>query len=207
MKKATIIKLVATLGVLIILLIIVMSVPQWRWSFLSVVSSKPVCRECGYLHVIHDYYEATGISRDTLGATPAEVVDICGEPNYIDEEYKGGKLYSERYHYGDFAIMFDSRDPSEVRAEDCKAVGFILYSPELKIRYDIHVGSTRDQIIHAYRKCPTVTEGYAEVNDIEIGDSVDDTGIPMAWENCLNFTYDENDIVTSIEYYPGSRYK
>lgn len=30
MKKATIIKLVATLGVLIILLIIVMSVPKWR---------------------------------------------------------------------------------------------------------------------------------------------------------------------------------
>ena len=178
-----------------------------RWAVFSLFSSVPVCPWCPYSHVIHDYYAATGISRDTLGALPAEIVEMYGEPDYVDEEYKGGKLYSERYHYGDFAIMFDSRDPSEVRAEDCKAVGFILYSPELKIRYDIHVGSTRDQIIHAYRKCPTVTERYAEVNDIEIGDSVDDTGIPMAWENCLNFTYDENDIVTSIEYYPGSRYK
>lgn len=199
--------IISAVAILIIIFVIAMAIPASRWVLLSVLSSKPVCRECGYLHVIHDYYAATGISRDTLGATPAEVVEIYGEPNYIDEEYKGGKLYSERYHYGDFAIMFDSRDPSEVRAEDCKAVGFILYSPELKIRYDIHVGSTRDQIIHAYRKCPTVTERYAEVNDIEIGDSVDDTGIPMAWENCLNFTYDENDIVTSIEYYPGSRYK
>lgn len=200
MKKATIIKLVAALGVLIILLIIVMSVPQWRWSFLSVVSSKPVCRECGYLHVIHDYYEATGISRDTLGALPAEIVEMYGEPDYVDEEYKGEKLYSERYHYGDFAIMFDSRDPSEVRAEDCKAVGFILYSPELKIRYDIHVGSTRDQIIHAYRKCPSIV--YPETNGGEKGDWLYDNGYRNFWDNSLHFTYDEENIVTSITYYP-----
>ena len=207
MKKFPVIKLAAVLGVLVVMLIIVMSVPQWRWSFLSVVSSKPVCRECGYLHVIHDYYEATGISRDTLGATPAEVVKIYGEPYYIYEEDKGEGWVCERYYYEKFAIIFDSRKPEIKNAEDCCGVGFVLYSPDLEIRHDIHIGSTRDQIIHAYRKCPTVTERYAEVNDIEIGDSVDDTGIPMAWENCLNFTYDENDIVTSIEYYPGSRYK
>lgn len=207
MKKFPVIKLAAVLGVLVVMLIIVMSVPQWRWSFLSVVSSKPVCRECGYLHVIHDYYKATGISRDTLGALPAEIVEMYGEPDYVDEEYKGGKLYSERYHYGDFAMMFDSRDPSEVRAEDCKAVGFILYSPDLKIRHDIHVGSTRDQIINAYRKCPTMTKQYAEVNDEELGDSVFDVGYKNASRNFLQFVYDENDIVTSISYYPGSRYE
>ena len=78
------------MSVLLVMLIIVMSVPQLRWSFLSVVSSKPVCRECGYLHVIHDYYEATGISRDTLGALSAEIVEMYGEPDYVDEEYKGG---------------------------------------------------------------------------------------------------------------------
>lgn len=201
-KIMSIIRRVLKIGLIAVLILTI-----GRWAVFSLFSSVPICPWCPYSHVIHDYYAATGISRDTLGALPAEIVEMYGEPDYVDEEYKGGKLYSERYHYGDFAIMFDSRDPSEVRAEDCKAVGFILYSPELKIRYDIHVGSTRDQIIHAYRKCPTMTERYAEVNDIEIGDSVDDTGIPMAWENCLNFTYDENDIVTSIEYYPGSRYK
>ena len=102
--------------------------------------------------------------------------------------------------------MFDSRDPAEVRAEDCGAVGFILYSPDLKIRHDIHVGSSRKQIIHAYRKCPTTTERYAEVNDEELGDSILDTGYHNAWENALYFTYDENDIVTSITYYPAYRY-
>lgn len=177
-----------------------------RWAVFSLFSSVPVCPWCPYSHVIHDYYEATGISRDTLGALPVEIVEMYGEPDYIDEEYKGGNLYSERYHYGNFGIMFDSRDPATERVEDCEAVGFILYSPEMKIRYDIHVGSTRDQIIHAYRKCPTMTERYAEVNDEELGDSVYDTGISMAWENLLVFTYDENDIVTSITYYPGSRY-
>ena len=207
MKKNTVFKLAAVFGALLVMLIIVMSVPQLRWSFLSVVSSKPVCRECGYLHVIHDYYEATGISRDTLGALPAEIVEMYGEPDYVDEEYKGGELYSRRYHYKDFAIMFDSRDPAEVRAEDCGAVGFILYSPDLKIRHDIHVGSSRKQIIHAYRKCPTMTERYAEVNDEELGDSVFDVGYKNASRNFLQFVYDENDIVTSIEYYPGSRYE
>ena len=190
-----------------VLLICLLTFWVGRWIILSIFGSKPVCFWCWSSHVIHDYYTATGINRDTLGATPAEVVEIYGEPDYVDEEYKGGKLYSERYHYEDFAIMFDSRDPTEARAEDCEAVGFILYSPDIEIRHDIHVGSTRKEIMHAYRKCPTMTERYAEVNNIEIGDSVDDTGIRMAWENCLNFTYDENDIVTTIEYYPGSRYK
>ena len=200
MKKATIIKLVVTLGVLIILLIIVMSVPQWRWSFLSVVSSKPVCRECGYLHVIHDYYEATGISRDTLGATPAEVVKIYGEPYYIYEEDKGEGWVCERYYYEKFAIIFDSRKPEIKNAEDCCGVGFVLYSPDLEIRHDIHVGSTREQIIHAYRKCPSIV--YPETDGDEIGDWLYDNGLRNWWENTLVFTYDENDIVTSISYYP-----
>ena len=200
MKKATVFKLAAVFGALLIMLIIIMSVPRLRWSFLSVVSSKPVCRECGYLHVIHDYYEATGISRDTLGALPAEIVEMYGEPDYVDEEYKGGELYSRRYHYKDFAIMFESRDPAEVRAEDCGAVGFILYSPDLKIRHDIHVGSLRKQIIHAYRKCPSIV--YPETNDGETGDWLYDNGYRNFWDNSLHFTYDENDMVTSITYYP-----
>lgn len=200
-ENMSIIKRVLKIGLIAVFILTI-----GRWAVFSLFSSAPVCPWCPYSHVIHDYYEATGISRDTLGATPAEVVEMYGEPDYIDEEYKGGNLYSERYHYGNFGIMFDSRDPATERVEDCEAVGFILYSPEMKIRYDIHVGSTRDQIIHAYRKCPTMTERYAEVNDEELGDSVYDTGISMAWENLLVFTYDENDIVTSITYYPGSRY-
>ncbi len=202
MKKATIIKLVATLGVLIILLIIVMSVPKWRWSFLSVVSSKPVCRECGYLHVIHDYYEATGISRDTLGALPAEIVEMYGEPIRIDEEIRPDGRLRMIYIYDGFGIEFSSKDPEQPE----EVIGFRLYSPDLEIRHDIHVGSTREQIIHAYRKCPTTTERYAEVNNEEFGDSILDTGYRNAWENALHFTYDENDIVTSITYYPAYRY-
>ena len=200
MKKIPVIKLAAVLGVLVVMLIIVMSVPQWRWSFLSVVSSKPVCRECGYLHVIHDYYEATGISRDTLGATPAEVVKIYGEPYYIYEEDKGEGWVCERYYYEKFAIIFDSRKPEIKNAEDCCGVGFVLYSPDLEIRHDIHVGSTREQIIHAYRKCPSIV--YPETNGGEKGDWLYDNGYRNFWDNSLHFTYDEENIVTSITYYP-----
>lgn len=207
MKKHRITEAGAVLAAVLIILAAILSIPPWRWAVLSVVSSKPVCPECGYLHVIHDYYEATGISLDTLGALPAEVVEMYGEPDYIDEKYKGGNSYCQRYHYKDFAIIFESRDPFEVRSEDCPGVGFILYSPDIEIRYDIHVGSARKQIIYAYRKCPSMSVRYAEVNDMELGDGVEDSGIPMSWDNSLTFTYDKNDFVTSIEYYPANRYK
>ena len=166
-----------------------------------------MCFWCLSSHVIHDYYAATGISRDTLGATPAEVVEMYGEPYYIYEEDKGEGWVCERYYYEKFAIIFDSRKPEIKNAEDCGGVGFVLYSPDIKIRHDVHVGSTREQIIHAYRKCPTMTEQYAEVNDEELGDSVFDVGYKNASRNYLQFMYDENDIVTSISYYPGSRYE
>ena len=178
-----------------------------HWVLLSIFGSTPVCFWCLSSHVIHDYYAATGISRDTLGATPAEVVEMYGEPYYIYEEDNGRGWVCERYYYEKFAIIFDSRKPEIKYAEDCGGVGFVLYSPDIKIRHDVHVGSTREQIIHAYRKCPTMTEQYDEVNDEELGDSVFDVGYKNASRNYLQFMYDENDIVTSISYYPGSRYE
>ena len=171
-----------------------------RWAVFSLFSSVPVCPWCPYSHVIHDYYAATGISRDTLGATPAEVVEMYGEPYYIYEEDKGEGWVCERYYYEKFAIIFDSRRPEIEDAEDCGEVGFVLYSPDLEIRHDIHVGSTREQIIHAYRKCPSIV--YPETNGGEIGDWLYDNGYRNFWDNSLHFTYDEEDIVTSITYYP-----
>ena len=171
-----------------------------RWAVFSLFSSVPVCPWCPYSHVIHDYYAATGISRDTLGATPAEVVEMYGEPYYIYEEDKGEGWVCERYYYEKFAIIFDSRRPEIEDAEDCGGVGFVLYSPDLEIRHDIHVGSTREQIIHAYRKCPSIV--YPETNGGEIGDWLYDNGYRNFWDNSLHFTYDEENIVTSITYYP-----
>ena len=178
-----------------------------HWVLLSIFGSTPVCFWCLSSHVIHDYYAATGISRDTLGATPAEVVDICGKPDYIYEENMGEGAIRIVYSYGNFGIIFSTIILAEENVEDSTGFGIVLYSPNLKIRHDIHVGSTREQIIHAYRKCPTMTEQYAEVNDEELGDSVFDVGYKNASRNYLQFMYDENDIVTSISYYPGSRYE
>lgn len=171
-----------------------------RWAVFSLFSSVPVCPWCPYSHVIHDYYAATGISRDTLGALPAEIVEMYGEPDFIDEEDKGEGRLCEMYHYKDFAIIFAARDPVTESAKDCEAVGFIIYSPDIEIRHDIHVGSTREEIIHAYRKCPSIV--YPETDGDEIGDWLYDNGLRNWWENTLVFTYDENDIVTSISYYP-----
>lgn len=199
MKKRSFV-VAAALGAVLVILAVLMSVPRCRWAVLSVVSRKPVCPECGYLHVIHDYYEATGISRDTLGATPAEVMEMYGEPEYVDEEYKGGGHFSQRYHYKDFAVIFSSRIPAKESTEDCQGIGFIIYSPDMEIRYDIHVGSARKQIINAYRKCPSIV--YPTTNEGEIGDWLYDNGMRNFWKNYLSFSYDSNDIVTAIEYYP-----
>lgn len=183
-----------------VLLICLLTFWVGRWALLSIFGSKPVCFWCWSSHVIHDYYTATSISRDTLGATPAEIVEMYGEPDCVDQEDKGEGWVCDRYHYEDFAIIFDSRDPATERAEDCGGVGFILYSPDIKIRYDIHVGSTRKEIIHAYRKCPSIV--YPETNDGKIGDWLYDNGYRNFWDNSLHFTYDKNDVVTSITYYP-----
>ena len=173
-----------------------------RWAVFSLFSSVPVCPWCPYSHVIHDYYGATGISRESLGCSPEEIVEMYGSPIRIDEEIRPDGRLRMIYIYDGFGIEFSSKDPEQPE----EVIGFRLYSPDIKIRYDIHVGSTRDQIIHAYRKCPTTTERYAEVNNEELGDSILDTGYRNAWENALHFTYDENDIVTSITYYPAYRY-
>lgn len=186
---------------LLIYISVVLSIPEYRLQFIDNFHIRPKCHECGHLHTIHDYYEATGISRDTWEKRPAEVKDIYGEPERISVEvsrYTG--QIRDIYVYDGFGIIFGYRDPSEEEAEDSKAVGFALYSPDIKIRRDIHVGSTRQQITRAYWKCPSLY--YYETNHHEFGDHVYDIGIVNFWENGLDFTYDEKDIVTSIEYYP-----
>lgn len=164
-----------------------------RWVLLSLFSNEAVCPWCLYPHVIHDYYAATGIRRDTLYCHPAEVKKIYGEPEQILVEVSdySGEI-REIYVYDGFGIVFGYRDPMEEAAEDCKALGFALYSPDIKIRWDIHVGSTRRQIVHAYWKSPAFQGG---------GDQFWDGYINM-WDNGLDFSYDENDMVTSIIYIP-----
>lgn len=201
MKKLSYRILKSILNGTAILIIFIPTFLLGRWILLSLFGSSPACPMCLYSHVVHDYYAAAGISRNSLGALPADIIEMYGEPEYIYQEYKGGRYFSDRYNYGDFDIIFQSRDPAVESLEDCRSVGFILYSPDMKIRYDIHVGSSREEIIHAYRKCPSIV--YPETNDGEIGDWLYDNGYRNYWYNYLGFTYDKNDVVTSIGYYPG----
>ena len=162
-----------------------------RFIFLSFISARPVCPFCFDTHVIHDYYFLTGINRRCAVNDPNVTVRIYGEPLSISEEIPGTGIYRVHYNYDGFSILFVTEDREHYEYD-----GFILYSEKRWIRWDIHVGSSREQIINAYRKC------HAFSNDEEPGNAYYDTGIRNAWINLVFFTYDENDIVTSIKYLP-----
>lgn len=158
---------------------------------LNMLQDRPVCLFCDYSHVIHDYYFLTGIDRRCAVDDPSVTVRIYGEPLSISEEIRGVGDYRVFYNYDGFSISFVTKD-----RENYKYDGFAIYSEKRWIRWDIHVGSSREQIINAYRKCPQILDLG------KIGTAYFDTGKRNEWVNLVLFTYDENDIVTSIRYIP-----
>jgi len=179
-----ILKIVAT-TVLIVLFFAIL-----RWALLSMIKDVPVCPFCFRSHVIHDYFRTTGINKKILYQSPEVTIELYGEPNSIEKEVVAENSFFQYYNYDGFAIVFFAKDDINYY---CK--GFKLYSPEIKIRSDIHVGSTREQIIKAYRKCRIVDK------NITLGEAYYDTGTNR-WINVVEFEYDENDVVTAIRYIP-----
>lgn len=87
----------AVMGVAANIIVILVTVPQLRFAIWGCLSSQPICIECGYHHVVHDYFESSGISRDTLWASPSEVVEMYGEPNFIEVEVVDSETVREIY--------------------------------------------------------------------------------------------------------------
>ena len=172
------------------------------WGLNTAFGSKPDCFWCLSSHVIHDYYLAAGISKRTMGNPPEKTIKIYGQPLWV-EDFGARRMI---FHYGDFDIIFRITDSAATcdSYDEYAGYGLTVHDPSYEIREDIHVGSTREQILHAYRKCPSI-RGYIS-RDEEPGESLEDTGIRNGWENSLRFTYDENDVVTSITYCPCDRY-
>jgi len=183
-------------AVLLILLILAVL----RWALLSVLTDKPVCLFCYRSHLIHDYFRVTGINKKILYQPPKVSIELYGEPNSIEKEVIAENSFFEYYNYDGFAIVFWAKDDI-----DYYCLGFKLYSPKIKIRRDIHVGSTREQIIKAYRKCSIASvvdkDGSIVDKDESLGEAYYDTGTNR-WINLVEFEYDENDIVTAIRYLP-----
>ena len=177
----------------IIRTVVIIVVALWglRCIALNLLQDRPVCLFCGRFHAIHDYYFLTGINRRCAVDDPSVTVRIYGEPLSISEEIPGTGIYRVYYNYDGFSILFVTEDREHYEYD-----GFILYSEKRWIRWDVHVGSSREQIINAYRKCPKV------LDEGEVGTAYFDTGKRNEWINLVIFTYDENDIVTSIKYLP-----
>lgn len=187
-------RIVKLVVIIIIVFIIIFYV---RWCVFS-LGHQPSCPICGKPHLIHNYYRAVGIDSRVANNDINVTKEIYGEPVSIENELvlEGHSLYWVFLHYDGFSILFQTED-----FEQYDYCGFELYSPKMKIRWDIHVGSTREQIVHAYRECPSLDAW--RVNGYKEGDHVCDTGVRDAWTNSLEFTYDENDIVTCIRYLPN----
>ena len=177
--------------------LILIAAVLWGLNYLAVtlVRDGPTCPLCGGGHLIHDYYTLTGISRECVGNGPDTTVQIYGEPLSVDYEFTGDEehpgFYRMLYNYDEFSIMFGTTD-----ATNYSYLGFVLYSENRWLRWDIHVGSSREQIIHAYRKCIPCTD------DGELGNGYFNVGHRSPSETSVQFTYDENEVVTSIRCYP-----
>ena len=166
-----------------------------RFIILSSISDRSVCPFCFRSHLIHDYYFLTGIDRRCAVDDPSVTVRIYGEPLSISYEFTGDDdhpdFYRMLYNYDGFSIIFFTTDRTKY-----SYAGFVLYSEKRWVRWDIHVGSSREQIINAYSKAHRIMDIGGP------GDAYWDTGYRNAWENHIEFIYDENDTVTSIRYYP-----
>jgi len=177
-------------------LLVIFFLALGRWMLLSLISDKAVCPFCLYPHVIHDYYLSTGISKRIAVSDINVTKKVYGEPLSVEEReiVRNEDGVFVLLHYEGFAVKFYTEDHQTYEYD-----GFELYSPKIKIRHDIHVGSTREQIKKAYRRaCPNISEEYGPW---KLGDSYFDS-IPNSWNDALLFEYDENDIVTSIWYNP-----
>lgn len=161
-----------------------------------------MCFLCGQPHVIHNYYISAGINPKVATDNLDETKKIYGEPLSIEEELVVGSS-TERLifmRYSGFSIIFETEDNLHFQY-----VGFELHDSSKKIRNDIHVGSSREQIIKAYENCPGI-EAWKS-NNCKKGDLLWDSGNINFFSNILEFEYDENDIVTKIRYYPGDAKK
>ena len=107
------------------------------------------CYEPTKTVVIRDYYRAAGLDQRIEDDDMSLTKKLYGEPLRVEEE----PFYSEKLvylHYDGFSILF--RDNSQ----RVVYYGFELYSSGREIRRDIHVGSTREEIIAAYSKCESI---------------------------------------------------
>ena len=105
---------------------------------------------------MHNYYLATEISEKCTSDSPDDTIKVYGVPNSIEDEVLGGTGFTRFcYNYDGFSINFLTKDGAKYTHE-----GFTIYSPKIKIRYDIHVGSTRQQIMNAYSECQEYTSHH-----------------------------------------------
>ena len=176
---------------LVIIVVVFMGLRYIVWTSLT---DYPVCPFCFGSHAVHDYYLLSKIDRRCTVDGPEATVRIYGEPLSISYEFAGDRshpnTYRMLYNYDEFSIIFSTHN-----RVNYSYLGFVLTSENRWLRWDVHVGSSREQVVQAYRGRIPCTE------DGERGNGYFDTRHRSLFETYVQFTYDENDIVTSIRCY------
>ena len=153
------------------------------------LQASPVCMWCGKVHLVHNYYAGVGLYTSSKYPSLKTVLFQLGEPKEIRREVHNAGTRTV-YDYGGFSLLFDDGDGS--------FYGLEIVSPVYKLRSNVHVGSTREQIIQAYSHVTPVKE---EPNGGAYFDyRLDRENYGDVWTNYVEFEYDENDRVTKITY-------
>lgn len=156
------------------------------------------CLKCSKFHVVHNYFSSIGL--DGAFPTYANVVATIGEPNEESLiENNGAKM--RVLNYIKFALFFSTSSASDNSSSYFNHLE--IYSPDIRLTKQVHVGSSRAQIIWAYKSAtPDKTKALGcAYGDYRIIDWLFDN-LGEANTRYVEFIYDENDLVTEIHYYP-----
>ena len=159
-----------------------------------IIYSQSGCPVCGRDHIIHSFTQTLGLPEKERNVKCHDVVEVYGEPDRIEFVHREDDVLMYLY-YDLLTFRFHVWDPNadeDPYAEAWKLDMIVTKDPSHIFGRGIHVGITKRQVKWLFRNAEPVLEAepateYWDHSDIVI----------------IEFTYDVNDIVTSITYYCG----
>lgn len=170
-------------------------------AILLLIDISPICVKCGQWHVVHNYYAAIGLRCKERRPEYEDVLAQLGKPDEIREIIIPNGTHRVVFDYTGFSLFFGPpRDENEIAGPFSYME---IYDSKYKLSPNIHVGSTREQVIRAYEQVtadPSAPFGTSFC-DYKLNHGLF-SNYGIVGTRRVGFEYDENNIVTMISYYP-----